>query len=109
MKLIDLISLFKSSNSLEAITKNLALSENTEVNLIYMIREIDIDSDIYFFTLEETEDKLTFFRDGCRYIQLFPVPDFIDLINEDFKYLTELKASNIEIATRILEYRNNDA
>lgn len=79
MKLVDLIKIIKDYNDLEEITCNLFLNSETEVNLVYMERQIDFDSEICFFTLEETDDNLFFKKENILYVQLFPLPDLTQI------------------------------
>jgi len=84
------------------------LNDESEALLIYMQAEIDLDSEISIFEIEETEDYLDFKKDGVSYVQLFPLSHTIDLVEFDL----DLKGKGFSddyIAKRLIDYRLNDA
>lgn len=108
MKLINLIEYLESPDKLEALYVNEKLNTDSEALLIYMQGALDLESEVKFFAIEETEDDLVYEKDGIRYEQFFPIDYAIELIESDL----DLKGkgySNLEIAKRLLEYRIKDA
>ncbi|MOA31148.1 hypothetical protein D3C78_1522900 [compost metagenome] len=67
-----------------------------------------MESEITLFEIEETEDDLVFEKEGVQYIQLFPLDYAIELIEFDLD-LKNNGYSDLEIAQRLLEYRQKDA
>lgn len=84
------------------------LNSESETLLIYMKESLNIDSEILIFEIEETEDDLVFEKGGIRYIQLFPLQYAVELIKEDLN-LKDKGYSDLQIAKRLLEYRERDA
>jgi hypothetical protein len=108
MKIVELISFLKSKEKLEELYKVFNLSLNSECVLIYMKEKIDIDSDIFFFEIEDTEDNIEFIKEGLVYIQLFPLFYASELITLDLDLLNK-GFDNLQIAQRLIEYRINDS
>ena len=79
----------------------------SEALIIYMESCLDLDSDVFVFPVEETEDDLLFEKDGLRYHQLFSIDYTLDLIGSDLSKIMRL--SSQEIAIRLLQFRLNDA
>jgi len=108
MKLIELIPFLLEPIKLEELCKELNLNQNSEAILIYMENALEMESDIIFFEIEETEDEQVFFKKEKKYIQLFPLDYSSEAINNylgmDLENYTEL-----EIAERLLIYRINGA
>ena len=108
MKLINLIDYLVNSERLEELYIENQLNKNSETILIYMHQQIDLESDLEFYTIEECLDEMLFEKDGIKYIQLFPIEHAIYLIENDLD-LKNKGLSHLEIASRLLEYRINDA
>ncbi|NVO86402.1 hypothetical protein [Hymenobacter terrestris] len=71
-----------------------------------MIDKIDINSELYFFDIEEAEEDILYVKDGQKYIELFMLWHAIELI-EGFIRIGKL---SIEATTqRLIEYRIKDA
>jgi hypothetical protein len=83
MKLNNLIEYLVNPEKLEDLYKNENLSTGSEALLIYMREELNLDSEIKFFAVEETEDDLIYEKNGVQYIQLFPIDYAIELIESD--------------------------
>ncbi len=109
MKLIELVKYLESDEELLNFYNANKFSAETEAILVYMTNSLEIESDIFFFTIEETEDNLRFEKEGRKYLQLFPL-DFGVQYYSYFEevFLTE-KYTDIQKAKRLLEYVINDA
>jgi hypothetical protein len=107
MKLIELIDYLIEPNRLRELYVEEQLNVASEALLIYMINRLDLDSEIIFFEIEETEDNLLFLKNGIQYVQLFPIEYAIELIESDLN-LKDKGYSNSEIANRLLAYRLKD-
>ena len=105
MKLVDLIPYLGNSNNLEQLLVEQNLNMDSEAIIICMENSLDIDAEIYFFEIEQTEGNLVFERDGIRYIELFPAYHALEIVES---YLLP-SDDNQKIANRLLEYRINDA
>lgn len=105
MHLITLIPYLKSFNKIGELYKLNNIDTESEAILIYMAEALAIESEIVFFEIEETEDYLSYGKNGVNYIQLFPV-DYAKELVED---LLRLGYNDLEIAQRLLEYRIKDA
>src|ERR1700743_500662 len=99
MKLIDLIPYLKSFNGVEELSRFNNLDVKSEAILIYMKEFLNINSEIFFFGIEETEDELLYKINDINYVQLFPVT-FAKGIVED---LLRLGHDDLEITQRLLE------
>lgn len=108
MKLITLISKITDSVGLDQFYVEQKLDVESEALIIYMKESLDLDSDVYVFPIEETEDDLVFEKDGVKYIQFFPIEYTLDLIESDLGLKTGAYTDK-EIAERLLEYRLRDA
>ena len=93
--------------SLEQLYIEQGVNTESECLLIYMNDKLEINSEVRIFEIEETEDDLSFEKEGIHYVQLFPIYMAQEMIEDFFKaYSTE---SNLDIAKRLLDYRINDA
>ena len=101
MKLINLIPYLKSFNGVEELSRSNNLNVKSEATLIYMKEFLNINSEIFFFGIEETEDDLLYKINDINYIQLFPVTFGKEIVED----LLGLGYDDLEIAHRLLEYR----
>ena len=108
MKLTDLIPYLVNTEQLNDFYSTQKLNTDSEALIIYMVNDLNIESEVSIFEIEETEDQLIFEKDGVRYIELFPIEHASQLIEFDLN-LKRTGFSDIEIAKRLLEYRINDA
>lgn len=108
MKYIDIIHYLVFPQQLKVLYEKMGVSDESEALLIYMKDKLDEASEVYIFSVEETEDDLIFEKDGTSYVQLFPVEYAVYLI-ENILQLKDGNYSNIEIANRVLAYRLTDA
>jgi hypothetical protein len=108
MKLVDLVDYLVKPKHLDELCRKLRLNEDSDTWLIYMKGNIDIESDVFIFDIQETDDNLIFEKEGVKYIQLFAVDHAIDLIEDDLD-LKKKDISTLVIARRLIEYRINDA
>ncbi|MDR1714977.1 MAG: hypothetical protein LBS20_03960 [Prevotella sp.] len=108
MKLENLIDYLINPMKLNILYKDFNLNLDSEAILIYMQDSLNLESKIFLFEIEETEDYQIYKKDNIEYIQLFPVDYAIELINEDLDLMNK-GYSNLAIAERLLQYRINDA
>jgi hypothetical protein len=108
MNLTNLVKHLLNPKQLEQLYQEQNLNQDSEALLIYMNGELELDSEITIFEMEETDDDLIFEKNGLRYIQFFPVDHAIDLIQFDLN-LKDRGYSDTEIAKRLLQYRLTDA
>jgi hypothetical protein len=107
MKLIELVKYLCDREKLSELYQEQGLDIEAEGNFAYMRGELDIKSEIFFFTDDETGGALFFEKGGVAYIDLFELEYATNLIEElDLK---DKGYSDLEIARRLLEYRIYDA
>lgn len=108
MKLVDLVPYLIDPSRLEELLQVSHLEGESEALIIYLERILDLGAEIRFFPIEETKDEILFTKDGVTYIQFFPLDYAVELIESDLE-LKNRGYSVLEIASRLLEYRVNDA
>lgn len=75
---------------------------------IYMKDALGLESEIAFFTSEETDDNMVFNKDGITYHYLLSVHIAIDLIESEMQE-ENASYSDLQIAQRLLDYALRDA
>ena len=108
MKLLDIIDYLRHRDNVGQLYEKLNLSTKSEAILIYMKDSLDLNSELQFFEIEETQDDLIFKKNNVTYHQLFPVDHIVDILSSYFSD-KEKRLDNIGLAKRLLEYRINDA
>lgn len=108
MNLTELVKYLLNPETLGLLYKEFKVNPDSEALLIYLKNSLDLESDIFIFEIEETEDMLNYIKDGINYYQLFPLDYTIDLIESDLE-LKDRGYSDEYIAKRLLDYRLNDA
>jgi hypothetical protein len=108
MKLVELIKYLTRPEKLDELYQEQGLNVESEALLIYLQRDLNLESEVSIFEIEETEDDLIFEKEGIQYVQLFPLDYAIELIESDLD-LKNKGYSDLEIAQRLLEYRQKDA
>jgi len=108
MKLVKLVKYLINPKLLDKLYQDLGVNTESEALLIYLKGSLDLETDVFIFEIEETEDDLVFEKEGIKYIQLFPVDYSVELIEFDLD-LKNKGYSDLEIAQRLLEYRKRDA
>ncbi|MBO9594934.1 MAG: hypothetical protein J7599_18670 [Niabella sp.] len=108
MKLVELIKYLTNPEQLDELYQEQGVNTESEALLIYLQGILDLESDIFIFEIEETEDDLVFEKEGIQYVQLFPVDYAVELIESDLD-LKDKGYSDLEIAQLLLEYRQKDA
>ncbi|MGJ1323033.1 hypothetical protein ACR780_10100 [Sphingobacterium faecium] len=108
MNLVELIKYLTNPEQLDELYQEQGLDAESEALLIYLQGDLNLESEIIIFEIEETEDDLVFEKEGIQYVQLFPVDYAIELIESDLD-LKDKGYSDLEIARRLLEYRQKDA
>ena len=84
MNLAALIDFFRKGKTLEQFYSEQGLSSKSEVIEVYMENPFQLDSNIYFFEIEETDGKYEFEVDNKNVYNLFDLYYFLDFI-EDIK------------------------
>lgn len=108
MNLITLIGYIIDPVRREELYVQQRLDRESEALIIYMKESLSVDSDIYIYSIEETEDDLIFEKNGVKFIQFFPIDYALDLINSDLELMNK-GFTDRNIAERLLEYRLKDA
>lgn len=108
MNLSELIMHLINPTQLEMFCRQQGSNVGSEALLIYMKGSLSLDSEITILGIEETGDDIIFEKNGVRYIQLFPLDYAVELIKSDLD-LKDKGYSYIEIAQRLLEFREKDA
>ena len=104
---LEVLVRYLANDQLEKLFVDYKLDEDSEALLIYMEDLLSINSDVYIFEIEVTEDYQIYEREGIRFIQLFPLEMAHEMVKE---YINTYKnISHNEIAQRLIEYRINDA
>jgi hypothetical protein len=106
MKLIQLISYFRSGGTFEGFCKAQALNAEAEVIEIYAQKPVSLDSQLGFFPIEETQGHVEFEFEGLQYQNLFDFFYFLDVI-DDIK--GNLLPGDVELAQNLLSYALKDA
>jgi hypothetical protein len=103
MNLIELIAIVEE-NRIETIS----LPENVELDFtdVYIKESLDAKKELVFLNADDPSNKLEMKIEGLIYLNLFPLSMLIDMIQS---YLDEKIYSNLEIAIKILSYREMDA
>ncbi|OJW02648.1 MAG: hypothetical protein BGO52_00605 [Sphingobacteriales bacterium 44-61] len=107
MNLLELIKYLLDPKLLRTLYQERGINRDSEALLIYLSESLSLNSEVEIFAIEETEDNLVFEKDGVRYIQLFPLDYTLDLINFDLDLIGK-GYSDLEIAKRLLNYRERD-
>lgn len=105
MKLIDLVPFVQSNKKVEDLYTREKLNIESEAVLVYMTDNLNLESELKFFDIEETDDRLHYESNRISYVQLFPL-DYIIELTADLKIEGY---SELEIAKRLLDYRIKDA
>ncbi|GGG53298.1 hypothetical protein [Hymenobacter glacieicola] len=106
MQLQDLVQIVAESLNSGRPSVEEQLGLDIETSDIYMKDKIDIDSELHFFDIEETEEYILYVKDGQEYTELFMLWHAIELIEE---YIKLEKLSIKDTALRLIEYRIKDA
>jgi len=108
MKLVEFIKYLVNPGKLNEHFLQLCLNAESEAYLVYLENSLNLESEIFIFQIEETDDDLIFEKDGKRYIQLFSIDHAVDIIKYDLD-LNNKKYADMEIAKQLLDYRQKDA
>jgi hypothetical protein len=107
MKLIDLISFFRRGGTYESFCKDNLLNVESEVIEIYAQEPVSLQSNLGFFSIENTKGQIEYLFDGKRYRNLFDFFYFLEVM-EDLKISKEMP-QDAELAQTLLSYALNDA
>lgn len=108
MKLVDIIEHLMTHEKLEGFYYDKDFNLNSDEISIYMKDSINIDSEIYFFEVEETDGEVLYKKDGIEYIYFFPLEHTAELIQDELD-LKNKEYTNLQIAQRLIQYRIYDA
>ena len=106
MKLIELIAFFRQGGTFEDFCKAQALDEEAEVIEIYAREPVNLESQLGFFPIEETEGRVEFQSEGVPYHNLFDFFYFLEAM-EDIKGNDE--PTDSELAQKLFSYAIKDA
>lgn len=106
MKLIDLISYFRSGGTFQDFCKTHGLNAESEVIDIYAVKPANLDSQLGFFPIEETEGHVEFLAQGLAYQNLFDFFYFLDVIKD---VRDSSQPEDAELARVLLTYALKDA
>ncbi len=107
MILENLIDYLDNSKKIDELYETYKVNTDSEAILVYMEHSLSLNSEIFLFDIEETEDKIQYKKNNTLFIQLFPVEYAIELLDD--LNLKNQGLSNLDIANRLLQYRINDA
>jgi hypothetical protein len=107
MNIVELVKYLKSIEQAENFIKDELPDVEYDLIDIYMVEKLGLNSEIVFFNAEEIPNRLIINIDGITYENLFPLNLTQEMV-EEFE-ASHKKISDIEIAKRLLEYREKDA
>lgn len=106
MKLIDLVAYFRHGGAFEDFCRIQRLNAKSQVIEIYAQEPVNLESQLGFFSIEETEGKAEILSDGIKYKTLFDFFYFLEVI-EDLKGIQ--LPEDAELAQKLLLYAMKDA
>lgn len=71
MNLVELIKYLTNPERLGELYREKGVDTGSEALLIYLQKDLNLDSDVDIFEIQQTEDALLFEKDGVQYVQLF--------------------------------------
>lgn len=105
MNIIELVKHLKSFKQTENFITEYVPTIEYDLVDIYMTGKLGLDSEIAFFDAEKIPNRLIIDIDGIIYENLFP----LNLAQEMVEELNVSNLTDLEIAKRILEFREKDA
>lgn len=108
MKLVDLVKYFRKGGTYQDFCKQYSLNVDSEVIEIYMETPFQIDNELSFFEIEQTEGVLEFEVNNIVLSSLFDFYVFLDMIEESNQE-TYKNVSDLDIAKRLISYGLNNA
>lgn len=108
MKLPELVEYLKSEAHLQRLYQEKNFDTESEGILVYMKGELSVSSDIYFFSIEDSDDEIVIEKEGIKYYQLFPLELGVELYSYFEVEFAEKNYSEIDKAKRLLKYVVND-
>lgn len=108
MKLVSFIKYLTNPDLLIELFQKQRLNMESEALIIYMQKELSLESDLSIFEIEETDDDIIFIKHGIQYVQFYPIDYAIQLLESDLE-LKGQSYSDLEIAQTLLDYRQKDA
>jgi len=108
MNIIELIPHLKSLDKAEALSNNILPNIEFDLVELYMKDNLKLDSDVVFFDAEAIPNELLIEKDGTKYENLFPLYMAQEMV-EEYVNVYKNEISDLEIAEKLLEYRQKDA
>lgn len=108
MTIIELVPHLKSLSKAEVLSNSILLDIEFDLIELYMKESLKLDSDIVFFDAESIPNELLIEVDGIKYESLFPLYMAQEMV-EEYDTLYKNQLSDLEIAKRLLDYREKDA
>ena len=108
MNIIELIPHLKSLDKAEVLSNNILPNIEFDLVELYMKDNLKLDSDVVFFDAESIPNELLIEIDGTKYENLFPLYMAQEIV-EEYVNVYKNEISDLEIAEKLLEYRQKDA
>ena len=108
MNLTGLVEYFRSGGSFENFCAKHGLDSKAEVIEIFGIKPFELDMELAFFPIEETEGSIQHAANGVDYYNLFDFYFFLDAIEESRNEQNQV-FSDRQIAEKLLAYAENNA
>lgn len=108
MNIIELIPHLKNLDKAEALSNNILPNIEFDLVELYMKDNLKLDSDVMFFDAESIPNELLIEIDGTKYENLFPLYMAQEMV-EEYVNVYKNEISDLEIAEKLLEYRQKDA
>lgn len=108
MNLTGLVEYFRCGGTFEDFCSKHGLDSEAEVIEIFAIKPFEIDMDLAFFPIEETEGAIQYSANGIDYFNLFDFYFFLDAIEESKNEQNQI-FSDRQIAAKLIAYAKNNA
>lgn len=108
MNIIELIPHLKSLDKAEVLSNSILPNIEFDLVELYMKDNLKLDSDVVFFNAESIPNELLIEIDGTKYENLFPLYMAQEMV-EEYVNIYKNELSDLEIANKLLEYRQKDA
>jgi len=110
MKLVKLVKYLKDDESLDEFYRDYKYKKDEEnVILVYMKDQLDLNSELFFFTEKQTGDIQVFEKEGAIYHSLFSLGLGVEFYSYFDQFFASQNYSDQQKAQRLLEYVINDA
>jgi hypothetical protein len=109
MVLEELVTYLKSNKNLQKLYQERNLDTESEAICAYITGDLSLNSDIYFFSIEDTDDEREFEKDGVKYYQLFSLEYGVEIYSYFEDEFKKGNYTDLDKAKRLLDYLLNDA